>query len=153
MLEVGSGPVIRARVRSRLRFRWSLLDWGRVRVRVRSQEAPDAEHRVGHWCPRRTELRVQGSLLVRIRLWLPRPHTSLGPWSRRPLDPLRQLQPGLRSSMVSFQAPCQVSLHRFWTPGTRSCQRLDLGPYGQRALARVTIRPRHTSMAEATAVS
>ena len=69
MLEVGSGPVIRARVRSRLRFRWSLLDWGRVRVRVRSQEAPDAEHRVGHWCPRRTELRVQGSLLVRIRLW------------------------------------------------------------------------------------
>ena len=26
-------------------------------------------------------------------------------------------EPGLKNDMVSFQVPCQVSLHRFWTPG------------------------------------
>ena len=39
------------------------------------------------------------------------------PRSRRPPEFSRELQPGLRNDMVSFQVPCRVSLHRFWTPG------------------------------------
>ena len=40
------------------------------------------------------------------------------PWSRRPPQSSRELQPGLGNDMVNFQVPCRVSLHRFWTPGT-----------------------------------
>ena len=54
---------------------------------------------------------------VRIPLWLPRPHMLFLPRSRRPPESSRELQPGLGNDMVSFQVPCRVSLHRFWTPG------------------------------------
>ena len=71
----------------------------------------------GQWSPRRAELRAQGTVPVRIPLWLPRPHMLFIPRSRRPPQSSRELQPGLGNDMVSFQVPCRVSLHRFWTPG------------------------------------
>ena len=50
----------RVSARDWLRFWWSVLVRGRVRVRIRSQEAPSAEPTGGQWCPRRAELRAQG---------------------------------------------------------------------------------------------
>ena len=71
------------RVRGRLRFQWRVPIRGRVRVRVRSQEGPGAEPTAGQQSPRMAELRAQGRVLVRISLWLPKPHNSLCPWSVR----------------------------------------------------------------------
>ena len=65
----------------------------------------------------RAELRTQGTVSVRIPLWQPRPHMLFLTRSRRPPETSRELQPGLRNDMVSFQVPCRVSLHRFCTPG------------------------------------
>ena len=48
-----------------------------------SQEAPGAEITRVKWPPRRAVLRAQGRVLVRISLWLPRPHNSMGPWLGR----------------------------------------------------------------------
>ena len=59
----------------------------------------------------------------------------------------------LGNDMVSFQVPCRVSLHLFRTPGAWCCQTLALGPLGERALARVRVRPRDVARAEATPVS
>ena len=64
-----------------------------------------------------------------------------------------QLQPSLENDMVILQVPCQVVLHRFWTPGTWSCQTLELGPYGERALAMVRVRTRDVARDEVTLVS
>ena len=47
--------------------------------------------------------------------------------------PLGQLQTGLGNDMVSFQVPCRVSLHRFWSPGGWCCPTLELRPHGERA--------------------
>ena len=88
-----------------------------------------------------------------ISLWLPRPHTSMGTWLGRPQESSRQLQPGMRNDMVSFQVPCQGSLHRFWTTGMWCCQTLVLGPHGERALARVRFLSRDVARAEAILVS
>ena len=49
--------------------------------------------------------------------------------------------------------PCRISMHRFWTPGAWFCQTLELGPHGQRALARVRVRFRDVARVEATPVS
>ena len=48
-----------------------------VMVRVRSQEAPGAEPTAVQLSPRRSELRAQGTVLVRISLWLPRPDNNM----------------------------------------------------------------------------
>ena len=69
------------RNRGRLRFRWRVLVRSRARVRVRSQESPGVETTAWQWSPRRAELRAQGTVPVRIRIWLPWPHTSIRPWS------------------------------------------------------------------------
>ena len=74
----------RDRVRGRLKFQWRFPVQGSVRVRFRSQEDPVSEPTAGQLSPRRAELREKWRVAVRIRLWLPRPHTSIGPWSRRP---------------------------------------------------------------------
>ena len=63
----------RVRFRGRLRFWWRSPVQGRVRVRVRSQEVPGPVPTAGQWSPRRGELRAQGTVPVRIPLWLPRP--------------------------------------------------------------------------------
>ena len=68
---------------------------------------------------------------VRIPHWLPRPHTSISPWVGGLLNPLGQLKPGLGNDMVSFQVPCRVTMHRFWTPGVWCCQTLGFGPMGR----------------------
>ena len=60
---------------------------------------------------------------VRISLWLPRPHMSMGPWSARPQD----------SSRVSAVGP-----------GKR---------HGETALAKVRVRSRDDIRAEETLVS
>ena len=131
----------RVRDRGRLSLWWRIPVRGRVRVRFRSQKPPDSEHTGGKWSSRRVELRAQGTVLVRIRLWLPRPHTSIRPWLTRRLESSRQLQPGLGYDIVRFQVPCRVSLHHFWTTGGWCCQRLELGPHGDRALPRVMFGP------------
>ena len=92
----------RIRDRGRLRFRRRVLVQGRVRVRVRSQEVPGAEPTAGQWSPRRTELKAQGTVPVRIPLWLPGPHMLFLPLSRRPPQSSRELQPGMGNDMVSF---------------------------------------------------
>ena len=83
-------------VRGRLRFWWSVHVRGRVRVR--SLEAPDGKPTSGQWSPRRAELRAQGTVPVRIRFSLPKPHTSIGPWPRRPPESSRAAaaRPGKR---------------------------------------------------------
>ena len=91
--------VVRVHVTRRLkcgvRFRGRLIFWWRgpvcnkVKVRVRSQEAPGPEPTAGQWSPRRGELRAQETVTVRIRLWLPRSHMSIGPWSWRPPESSR----------------------------------------------------------------
>ena len=133
-------PNCRVRDRGRLRFWWSVPVRGRVRVRVRSKKAPDAKHTGGQWSLRRAQLRAKGPVSVRIRFWLPRPHTSICPWSRRPPESSRELQPGLGNDMVSFRVPCRVNLLRFWIAGAWCCQMLELGPHGERALPRVRFR-------------
>ena len=75
------------------------------------------------------------------------------PWSRRPPESSPELQPGLGNDMVVLQVPCQVVLHRFWTPGMWSCQTLELGPHGERALAMVRVRTRDVARADVTLVS
>ena len=75
---------LKCRVRDRgwLSFQCRVLVLGKVRFR--SQETPGAEPTVGQWSPLRAELSTQGSVQVSISVWLPRSHTSMGPWSRRP---------------------------------------------------------------------
>ena len=68
-------------------------------------------------------------------------------------NPLGQLQPGLGNDMLRFHVPCHVSLHRFWTRDAWFVQRLELDPHGERALARIRVRSRDVSSAEATQVS
>ena len=143
----------RIRDRGRLRFRGRVPVQGRVRVRVRSQEVPGAEPTAGQWSPQRGELRAQGTVLVAIPLWLPRPHMLFLPCSRRPPESFRAAAAGLGNDMVSLQFPCRVSLHRFRIPGTWFCQTLELGPHEERALAMVRIRSRDVTRAEATPVS
>ena len=143
----------RVRVRGRLRLRLSVPVRGRLTVRVRSQVALGAEPTGVQWSPRRAELRAQGRLRVRISLWLPRPHNSMGTWSGSPQESLRQLKHGLCNDIVSFHVPCQVTLHPFPTPGASCSQILVLGRHGERALAGVVLRSRDVTRAEVTPVS
>ena len=116
----------------------------------RRLQSPNPQHSSGL---QRPEFRTQGWVPLRFSLWLPRPHMSMGPGRGGLWNPLGQLQPGLGDNMVSFQVPCRVRLHRFWTPGTWCCQTLELGPHGERALARVRVWSRNVARAEATLVS
>ena len=108
----------RIRDRGRLRFRGRVPNRGRVRVRFRSQEVPGVEPTAMKCSPQRDELNAQGTVPVRIPLWLPRPYTSIRLWSRRPPEFSWELQPGLGNDTVSVQVPFLISLHRVWTPGT-----------------------------------
>ena len=92
----------RCRFGDRVRFRLRFPVTGRVTVRFRSQEVPGSEPTVEQLSPRRSKLRAQGRVPVRISLLLPSPHNSLGCWSRRLRNPLGQMQPGLGNDMVSF---------------------------------------------------
>ena len=81
------------------------------------------------WCPRRAELRAQGTVLVRIRLWLPRPHSRSALTEEPPeSSQAAAARPGKRHGELQF--PCHVSLHRFWTPSAWSIQLLELDPRG-----------------------
>ena len=131
----------RVRGRGRLRFWWRVPGPGRVSVRVSSQEVPGAEPTGGQWSPRSAELRTQGTVPVRIPLWLPRPHMLFNVWSRRPPESLRAAAAGPGKLQASFQYPCRVSLHRFRIPGAWCCHTFELGPHGERALARATFGP------------
>ena len=114
------------------------------------EEAPGAEPIAGQLSPPRVELRAQGWVLVRIRFGC-QCHTRR--WSPGWLglrNPLRQLQPGLGNDMVSFQIPCRVSLHHFWTPGVWCCQTLVLGPLGERAFSRVRVLSSEVAKVDAT---
>ena len=55
----------------------------RVKVRIRSQDAAGTETSTLHLSPRRAEWSTQGSMPVRISLWVPRPHNSMGRSSGR----------------------------------------------------------------------
>ena len=120
----------RIRDRGRLTFQWRVP--GLVRVRVRSQEVPGAEHIAGQWSPRRAEMRAQGTVPVTIPLWLPRPHMLILPWWRRPPESFRAAEAGpgkphgeLPVSMPSQPEPLRV-------PGTWCCQTLEIGPDGEK---------------------
>ena len=91
--------------RDRLRFQWRVPVWSRVKVRVRSQEAPGAEPRAEQLSPGRIELRAQRKVPFRIRLC--RGYTRpLAPDRGGLRNPLGQPQLGLGNDMVSFQIPC-----------------------------------------------
>ena len=42
-----------------------------IKVRGTSQEVPRTEPTAKQWSPRRAELKAQGKVLVRMRLWMP----------------------------------------------------------------------------------
>ena len=56
----------------------------KVRVRLRTQDAPGTETPTVHLSPRRAEWSTQGRVPVRIILWVPRPDYSMGHYSGRP---------------------------------------------------------------------
>ena len=120
------------RFRVQHRFQWRDPIRGRVRVRIRSQEAPVAEITAVQWSPRRSEFSAQGRVQFSMSLCLPRPHNSMRPWSGRPQEFFRAISasPGKRHGEL-FQVPCRVTLHRFWTPGAWCCQSLVLRPHGE----------------------
>ena len=72
------------RVRDWVRF-W-LVVLVRVRVTVRSQEAPGTELTAVWLSTQRAELRAQVRVLVRISLWVPMPDISMGHWLGRRQD-------------------------------------------------------------------
>ena len=111
MLEGGS--IAGLGIEAGLGFGGGVPAQGRVRVRVWSQEAPGAKPTAGQWSPRRAELRVQGTVPVRIRFGCQGNTRRSAPGLGGLWNPLRQLQPGLKDDMESFQVPCRVSLHRF----------------------------------------
>ena len=90
---------------------------------------------------------------VRINLWLARSHNSMGPGQVDLRNPFGQLQPGLGNVMVSFQIPCRVTLHCFWTPCAWCSQTLVLGTNGESALPRDTVRSRDVARAQGPPVS
>ena len=88
----------------------------RVRVMVRFLESPGAEPTEVQWYPQRAEWRAQWRVPIRI-IFCIQGHTSLwAPGLGGFRDPLGQLQPGLGNNMMSFQFPCQGTLHCFWNP-------------------------------------
>jgi len=136
----------RVRVRCQLRFRWRVPI--RDRVRVRYQEAPGAKHTAGQWSPRRAELSAKGRVLVRIRLWLPRPHTSMGPWSGRPQESSRA--PAAGPGKLHGEVPGSLTSEPIPLLETRCVVLSDfgIGFHGKRALARVRVRSRDVARAE-----
>ena len=96
----------RVRDRGRLRFRWRVPVRDTVRVRVRSQAAPGPEHTAWQWSPRKAELRAHGTVLVKIHLWLPRPQTLFGPWSRS--SPQSSRAPEARTVKHHVALPCSM---------------------------------------------
>ena len=139
--------------RGRLRFRWRVPVQCRVRVSIRSQEVPGAEPTGGQWSPRTAALRVNRMVPFRVPFWLPRPHIFFHPRSRRPPESFRAPAQVLGNDMLSFQVPYQVSLPCFWTPVVWCFRTLELGPHGERALARVRVGSKDVTRAEATLVS
>ena len=112
-------------------------------------------------------------MLVRINLWLPRPHNTIGHWSGRIQVFSREAAagPGKRyddapgsipsdnvplldtRGMVMFQVLCLVIMHGFWTTGEWCFKTLVLVPHGERALASVSVQSRDVSTADASPVS
>ena len=88
-----------------------------------------------------------------ISLWVQRPVNSVGQWLGRPQESSWAAAAGPGNDIVSFQVPCRVTLYQFWTPGAWCSQRLELGPHGEGALARVRVLSRDVARAEATPVS
>ena len=103
---------LKCRVRDRgwLSFQCRVLVLGKVRFR--SQETPGAEPTVGQWSPLRAELSTQGSVQVSISVWLPRSHTSMGPWSRRPPESSGSAAArlGKRHAELPGSMPCEPAL-------------------------------------------
>ena len=143
----------RVTFRGRLRIWWTFQVRGRVSVRGRSQEAPDAKPIAGQWSPRRAVLRAQGTVPVRIRLWMPRPHMSIGPWSRRPPESSRTTAsgPGKRHGELPGSMPSQPAL--FLDPRRVVLSDVGIGSHGERALAKRRVRSRDVDRADATLVS
>ena len=89
---------------------------------------------------------------VSIPLWLPRPHTSIRPWSRRPPESSRELQLGLENGMVSQDSmpgqPVPLMGHRRLVFSD-----VVIGSTGEIALARVRVRSSDVARAKATLFS
>ena len=60
----------------------------------------------------RAQLRAQGRVPVRISLWLPRPHKSMGPWSGRPQESTQAAAagPGKRHAELPGSMPGKPAL-------------------------------------------
>ena len=76
----------RVRVHDRVWFRLRVMVRVKVRVRVRSQEAPASELTPEQMSTRRPECSIQGRVLVRISLWVPRLDKCMGHPSGGPQD-------------------------------------------------------------------
>ena len=140
-------------VRDRVRFRLRVLVKFSVTVRVSSQEAPGAEPTAVQWPPRRFQLRTQGRVLVRISLWLPRPHNSMGPWSIRPHESSQAaaVRPGKRHGEVLDSMPSDSA--PFLDPRRVVLSDLGIGsPWGE-SLTSVRVHSRDIARAEASPVS
>ena len=122
----------------------------RFMVRLRPQEPPSTEAKAVQLYHRRDEWRAQRRVLVSIRIWIQRPHNSMGHRSGRLQECCNQ---GLANDMVNFQVPCRLTLHQLWTTGSWYCETLVLGTHGERALARVRCRCRDVARAKVTPVS
>ena len=142
----------RIRDRGRLRFRARVPVRGRVRVWVRSQDVPGAEPTAGQCSPRKAELRAHGTVPVRIRLWLPRPQTSIGPWSRRPPESFRTAAPRPRKRHGELPGSMPSQLAPLLDPRPVVLSDVGIGaPWGL-SLSSVRVRSTDVACAEATPV-
>ena len=71
----------------------------------------------------------------------------------KPQDPLVQLQSRFGSDMVMFHLPCQLFLDPFLNQCASCCQTLEMGPSGDRVLAKVRVRSSDVATAEEAPVS
>ena len=115
-------------------------------------KAPGAEPTAGQWSPRKAELRAHGTVPVRIRLWLPRAQTSIGPWSRRLLESFHAAaaRPGKRHGELPGSMPSQLA--PLLDPRTVVLSDVGFGaPWGL-SLSSVRVRSTDVACAEATLV-